>query len=195
VKDEEKDDLKLLVAAIYSDGYADSLAQLSRDLDLDDMLPDAGAAMPKALDHRMSIIDESILAYAGMIQMKAQTMREAGASVEQIHAEVHHYAQQLADRKADLITRTEYATGRNDGAKAILERSDLDYEWRFPHMELGRPGHEECDICAGIRDGAPYTKEQAESAGFPDLPHLQCDHSWTIVPKGRITRTEEFPPI
>ena len=195
MKADEKKDLKALVATIYADGYADSIAQLARDFDLEEHIQSAGEAMPAAVGHRMDIIDKSLLLYVGMIRERASALRELGRTAEEIHADVHAFAQRLADERADLITRTEYATGRNEGAKAILEPSGLEYEWRFPHMELGRPGHEECDICAEIRDGAPYSRDQAEEMGFPDLPHLQCDHAWVIVPKGQRARTEEFPSL
>ena len=192
--DDEKRHISVLIGGLYADGYADGMAATAGALDLEGAIEDAGTLFPKALKHRMGIIEQSLDSYAGLIRAKILTLREEKLTPDQIKVKLYDYARTLADQKADLITRTEYATGQNEGAKAVLEESDWDYEVRFPHMELGRPGHEECDICAEIREGAPYTREQAEELGYPDLPHLNCDHAFIVVPKGQISRTEAHPP-
>ena len=81
------------------------------------------------------------------------------------------------------------------GRGALVGESGEKYEWRFPHFELGSPGHIECPICKPIREGSPYTVEMAEALGFPGVPHPNCDHGWVLVPLGADARTEEFPPV
>jgi hypothetical protein len=191
---EEKRRIIVLIGGLYADGYADGMAATAGALDLEGSLEDAGSLFPQALHHRMGIIEQSLDSYAGLIRQKILTLREEKLTPEQIKVKLYDYARTLADQKADLITHTEYATGQNEGARAVLDDSDWDYEISFPHMDLGRPGHEECDVCADIRERGPYTKEQAEDAGYPDLPHLNCDNAWVITPKGQRTRTEAHPP-
>ena len=193
--DDDKRHITVLIGGLYADGYADGMASIAGSLDIEGAaVEQAGTLFPEAFSGRRKLIADALSSYAGLIREKAKALKEERLSNNEIKTRLYDYAHTLADQKASLITHTEYATGQNQGAKAVLDAADWDYEIQFPHMELGRPGHEECDVCVEIREGAPYTREQAEEFGYPDLPHLNCDHAFIVVPKGQISRTEEFPP-
>jgi len=194
-RERERKEIQFLIANIVAIGYADGMDEVAREYDLRHLVPAAGERMPAFLKERLKIIDESLKAYREQIGAKVTELRGAGLTPVQVHAEIQTQAQRLADRKADIIAETEYATAKLRGAKEVLGDSEMEFEWRFVHMFLGAPGHEECEACAEIADGSPYTSEEAIEQGFPDLVHLNCDHSWLCVPTSNISRTEEFPPI
>lgn len=191
----ERERLRRTVANIYSEGYTEGMTQAAEEYDLGRHIPNAGARMEKPLKQRLTLVDAAVDSYIKLVEKKQKALAASSLTPDQQWAELSAYAQRLADSKSEIIAEMEFAEARLDGAGNLMDESGVEYEWRFPHFELGRPGHEECPICAAIRDDGPYTQEEAEAQGMPSFPHLNCDHSWVLTPKGEITRTEEFPPL
>jgi hypothetical protein len=181
-----------LIALIYADGYAEGLAQVARQYEIQRLVPIAGVKMPSALEVRIDLGKQLVDRYVGLVESRAAASRVKGLSPEEVYADLLEYARRLADNKAELIAQTEFAQARYDAAGHLMDETGVAYEWRFPHFELGTPGHEECPICEAIREGSPYTSDQAENEGYPSVPHPNCDHGWVLVPKGDIARSEEF---
>ncbi len=192
---EERARLLRLIAGIYSDGYAEGMGRAATEYDLQGLIPAAGQKMPRQLEERLSLVEAAVDKYLVALERKGNELAHQGLTGEVLYAEVLRYAQDLAQSRGQMIAELEFAQARMDGAKNIVDESGMPHEWRFPHFELASPGHEECEICEAIREGSPYTTEEAEMDGFPSVPHANCDHGWVLVPKGEPTRTEAFPPL
>lgn len=190
---EERTRILEAVANIYAAGYAEGIDLVAGEYQLHDLIPDASLKMPKALEIRLDMVDKSMDRYVEAIERKVTELRRTEIPEEQVVAEAVNYARSLTQRHAETIAQVEYSKGRMDGAKSIMDESGEEYEFRFPHFDLMTPGHEVCPICEVIAENSPYTPEEAESHGYPDIPHPNCDHGWVLVPKGEMTRTEEFP--
>lgn len=193
LRPEDEKRIKRLVGSIYADGFSSGVEQAATRFELEGAIPDAGASMPKSLKVRLDLVDQAVQSYVERLEAKAAEFRAQGVTGPQLAAEVHRYATELARDKGQLISEMEFAQARMDGAGAIVNESGEEFEWRFPHFDLATPGHEECPICQAIRDGGPYSSDEAEAEGFPTVPHPNCDHGWVLVPKGELTRTEEHP--
>jgi hypothetical protein len=193
--DKEKRRVRDLVSAMYSDGYSDGLARVASRWP-DEMaphVPEAARRMGGKVSVRLDLVDKAIDSYIESVERKAVGLRAAGISGTRLFEEVTRYAEHLATNKGELIAQMEWAKGRLDGAGTLVDESGEKFEWRFPHFETADPEHEECAICEAIRERAPYSTEDAEGEGYPDLPHPNCDHGWVLVPKEELTRTEEHP--
>lgn len=190
---EERSRILEAVANIYAEGYLEGIDLVSSEYELQHLVEAAAIRMSAALEIRLELVEQSMARYVEAIERKAAELRRVEMPEEQVLAETLVYAQRLTQRHADVITQTEFSKGRMDGAKSIMDETGEDYEFRFPHFDIMTPGHEVCPICEGIASGSPYTPEQAETLGYPDVPHPNCDHGWVIVPKGEMTRTEEHP--
>lgn len=182
-----------VVADIYASGYSEGIDLVVSQYDVRGLIPKAALRMPDALNVRLNLVEESMGTYLDSIERHAVQMKAKGLRGDQLLHEVTSYTQSLTSRHAEIISQTEYAKGRMDGAKAIMDETGAEYEFRFPHFDIMTPGHEVCPICEGIALASPFTPEEAEAEGYPDVPHPNCDHGWVIVPKGEITRTEDFP--
>lgn len=190
--DEERRRIRELVAVIFAQGYFEGMDQVSMRYELDRLIPNAGASMPEKLKIRLQLVEEAVDMYLKLVRKKAVELRGRGMMGNELYAEVAGYARRLATDRSEVISEMEYATGRVQGAGAMLDESGMEYEWRFPHFDLGT-NHEECPICEAIRERAPYTTEEAQEEGFPSYPHPGCDHGWVVEPVGEPTRTEEHP--
>jgi hypothetical protein len=191
---QERDRLVTLVSSIYAEGYTEGMMQAAAEYDIRGLIPEAAVRMKGTLKTRIDLVTAAVDKYIDLIERRARDLRAAGLSGDMLFAEVSSYAQHLADSKSEIISEMEFAEARLDGAGHLVDESGMAYEWRFPHFDIGRPGHEECPICEAIRDGAPYTQEEAEAEGFPSFPHPGCDHGWVMAPLGEPSRTEAFPP-
>lgn len=191
--EEERARILEAVGNIYAAGYAEGTQLVADEYALHDLVVDASMKMPKAMEIRLDMVEQSMARYVESIQRKLTELRRKDLPEEQVSAELTSYARNLTSVHADVIAQTEYAKGRMDGAKAIMDESGEEYEFRFPHFDLMTPGHEVCAICEAIAENSPYSSEEAEAAGYPDIPHPNCDHGWVLVPKGEMSRTEEFP--
>lgn len=196
-KEEErrKDRFMAVIAWLYSDGYAEGSSRVAAEYGFDPKVV-AGAAevMEDRLRVRIRILEESLKTYSTKIEERAAELRADGATAAELEIKLNAFADDLANKKAPKIAEIEHGTGRIHGAAETMNESGEEFEWRFPHFDLGRD-HDECPVCEAIREGAPYTAEEAEAEGFPDLPHPNCDHGWVIVPKGQETQTEQFPQL
>lgn len=182
-----------VVTAIYADGFADGMSQVAYTYQLSDAVPPAGTAMARTLKPRLGLVEDAVESYVEMVRNKGADLVARGIEGPRLEAELTAYARNLADRRGEIIAEMEHAQAKLDGAGRVLDEAGVPYEWRFPHFDLG-PKHVECLICKAIREGAPYTQEEAEENGFPSHPHPGCDHGWVIVPVGEDTLTEQFPP-
>lgn len=190
---EERNRILENVAIIYAAGYAEGMDLVATEYGMWRLLPRASLEMQSKLELRLNMVEESMDRYVDAIERKASELRAKDMPKEQVLAELTGYARTLTARHADTMAQVEYAKGRMDGAKSIMDESGTEYEFDFPHFDLATPGHDECPVCEAIAAGAPYTPEQAEALGYPDVPHPGCDHGFVIVPKGEISRTNEFP--
>lgn len=190
---QERGRIRALVTDIFVEGYTDGVTRVATRYGLEDAIPGAARSMGGRVSARLDLVDKAIDSYLEAIEQKARGLRAAGIEGTRLFEEVTRYADHLAANKAELIAKTEWATARFNGAKEIVDESGEPFEWRFPHFDNSGQEHEECEICEAIREGGPYTTEEAEDNGYPDLPHLNCDHGWVLVPKGEQTRTEEHP--
>lgn len=195
LKPSERQRIRTLTSAIYADGYGDGMGQLASKLDLNQHVPNAALRMEPRLKVRMDFVDQAVDSYIEAVERKSVELRAEGLRGDQLMHEVRSFAERLATDKAQLVAQIEHASGRFNGAGDLVSESGEEFEWRFPHFELGSADHEECPVCEAIREGSPYSTEEAEEEGFPDVPHPNCDHGWVIVPKGAETRTEAFPPM
>lgn len=189
---EEEKRILDLATLIYVAGYTDGMVLVADEYGLRSAIPGAGARMEGPLEIRMDLVSQAIDGYVKLIEKKAAELAAKGLSGEILMHEVTSYARQLADNKAQVIAQMEFAQAKLDGAGNVLDESGLKYQWRFPHFNTGRPGHEVCDICEAIAAGSPYTAEEAEEEGFPEVAHPNCDHGWVVVPLGERTLTEQF---
>ena len=183
-----------IVSRIYSGGYSDAMASAAREYGIESSIERAALRMESDLSVRLDLVDDAVDTYARMIREKAKRLADEGIVGDRLWAEMSDYARNLADNRSEIVAQMEHAQGGLDGAGNIVDEAGMKYKWRFPHFELGRKGHVECQVCEGIRGGSPYTIEEAEENGFPLFPHPACDHGWVIVPEGGQARTEEFPP-
>lgn len=189
----ERKRIRSAAASIYADGFASGMEQAASSYQVPDAVPRAGIAMPSKLEVRLDLVDDAVDSYVKMVSRKADSLRAAGVTGQQLEVELTTYARNLADNRGEIIAEMEHAQAKLDGAGRVLDEAGIAHEWRFPHFDLGRP-HEECVICEAIRERAPYTQSEAEAEGFPSHPHPGCDHGWVIVPVGEDTLTEQFPP-
>jgi hypothetical protein len=171
---EERERIRETVGRVYADGFAEGMGQVAQRYDLGDAVPPAATTISRPLEQRMDVVTASVNRYLDMIDKKAEQLRAAGVTGDALAAQVSDYARNLAESKSSLIAETEHAQARLDGAGAILDEADLPHKWRFPHFDLGSD-HEECPVCVAIREGAPYSTDEAEREGFPSYPHPGCD--------------------
>lgn len=191
----KRDRFLAVVGWIYTDGYAEGSSRVAAAYGFEPkVVAGAAAIMDDRLAVRIRQIEDSLASYADKIEARAADLRSAGATDAELEIKLSAYADELATKKAQQIAEIEHGTGRIDGSSETMKESGEEFEWRFPHFDLGAD-HDECPICEAIREGAPYTAEEAEEEGFPALPHPHCDHGWVIVPKGQETQTEQFPQI
>jgi hypothetical protein len=184
-----------VIAWLYADGYAEGSSRVASSYGFEPKVVAAAAdSMEDRLRLRITQITESLTVYTDKLEAKAAELRAAGEEGAALEIKLSSFADDLANKKSQQIAEIEHGTGRIHGAAETMNESGLDFEWRFPHFDLGRD-HDECPVCEAIREGAPYTAEEAEAEGFPDLPHPHCDHGWVIVPKGQETQTEQFPQL
>ena len=192
---EERQRILNLVAAMYAEGFADGIERVvSRwpDRMAQHAIP-ATDRLGGKVSVRLDLVGKAVDSYLKAVEEHAVALRAAGVEGTQLLEAVTGYADRLANDKAALIAKTEWATARMDGAGTIVDESGEEFEWRFPHFETASPEHEECLVCEAIRQGSPYSTAAAEAEGYPNLPHPNCDHGWVLVPKGEATRTEQFP--
>lgn len=194
LSDAERDRILEIVANIYASGYTEGIDLVVSEYDVRHLIPKAAVRMPKALEMRLNLVEESIGKYLDAIERHAVELQtKGGLTGDQLMHQVTEYTKGLTARHSEIVTQTEYAKGRMDGATAVMDETGVEYEFRFPHFDIMTPGHEVCAICEAIAIASPYTPDEAEAQGYPDVPHPNCDHGWVIVPKGEITRTEEHP--
>lgn len=178
------------VAVIFAFGFSDGMAQTSEGFGLESLIPKASEKLDAALRVRMTQVKESLTLYREKIVAKTREYVEMGLSGPVLEGHVSEYAHDLANEKSDLIAQTEATSGRYAGGKALIEESDDDFQWRFPHFDI--QGDVECEVCEEIRLGSPYSTEEAEEAGYPMMPHPNCDHGWLVVQVGEKSLTETF---
>lgn len=193
LSEEERDRILDIVSNIYASGYAEGIDQVVAQYDVRHLIPKAAINLKTDLQVRLNLVDESMGKYLDSIEQRTIALRAKGITGDQLLHQVTEYTKGLTARHAEIITQTEFAKGRMDGATRIMDETGVEYEFRFPHFDIMTPGHEVCPICEAIAISSPFTPEEAEAQGYPDVPHPNCDHGWVIVPNGEISRTEDHP--
>lgn len=169
--EKDKARVRRIVSTVYVEGYAQGIDMAAGEYGLDEFRPQAVAHMPEPLTLRLDFVDKAVDRYVDLIERKAQALAAEGKTGDELRAAVLDYAAKLAENRGEIIAQTEFAQARLDGASRILDASGRPYLWHFPHLGMGRAGHEECPICIGIREGGPYTSNEAKEQGFPTFPH------------------------
>lgn len=170
---------------IIRESYVEGARIVAEPLDLGRYLPHLDTRLGTHLGERASLGRNAVERYIKMVRDFAGALAEQRIEEHAWRLAVDAYARELAEQRAELIVNVELGTARFQGAKDLLAEAGVRAEtWDFHHLLTGEEGHDRCPICEEIEAAGPYDQEAAESEGFPDLPHADCDCAWVLRVEG-----------
>lgn len=183
--------IKAILAALVTVGYIDGASRIANGVGKPQIIAQMDARMLAFLKDRIDLVEASIEGFMERLEEFIDKLEALELSIDEYEAKLTEYMNGSVETTSDIIATAEYASSRFNGAGDAAKELDLQGLWYFPHLEAV---DDECPICIPIREGAPYTMEEAENLGYPELPHVNCHHAFIFVlnaDEGEIESTVE----